>query len=222
MKKLPIHEYFYTWQGEGTHTGRSAFFIRTYGCPVHCPWCDSAGTWHPDFKPDFVARLDVDELVALAVAASPALVVVTGGEPAIHDLRDLTAAMHAVGLPVHLETSGAFPIQGSFDWVTVSPKRWKPPLDEVLAMASEFKVIVENATTIEEWWQVLKPHWRGQPVWLNPEWSQSANREVLNAISDYVKLHGDPFRAGWQLHKLYNVDALDARSAPPVPLGGRI
>lgn len=220
MKQLPIHECFHTWQGEGTHAGRSAFFIRTYGCPVHCPWCDSAGTWHPHYKPKKLQKFSVGQLVDMAVASSAKFVVITGGEPAIHDLSQLTGGLHAVGLAVHIETSGSSPLVGEFDWITVSPKRWAPPLLEVMREASEFKIIVETPDSIKEWWDFLKPHWSQQPVWLNPEWSQHRNPEVLRAISEYVKEHGDPFRAGWQLHKLYNVDALDSRSAPLVPLGG--
>ena len=127
LSTLPIHERFHSFQGEGCHAGRAAFFIRTYGCPVHCPWCDSAGTWHPDLKPDALNRMDVAALAEEAAAARPAFVVVTGGEPAIHDLAPLTDALRAAGLPVHLETSGAFPVRGHFDWITLSPKRWKLP-----------------------------------------------------------------------------------------------
>lgn len=220
MKNLPIHECFHTWQGEGSHMGRSAFFIRTYGCPVHCPWCDSAGTWHPDYKPSHLQKLSVQQLVAMATETSAEFVVITGGEPAIHDLTDLTRSLHAAGLAVHLETSGSSALRGDFDWITVSPKRWAPPLPEVLKLASEFKIIVETPASITEWWSFIQPYWTSQPVWLNPEWSQHRNPAVLHAISGFVKNKGAPFRAGWQLHKLYSVDALDPRSAAPVPLGG--
>ena len=107
---LPIHEQFYTFQGEGAHAGRAAYFIRTFGCPVHCPWCDSAGTWHTDYIPDKVERFAVDTLVAEVVKTKAEFVVVTGGEPAIHDLAPLVDALHKIGRAVHLETSGAFKI----------------------------------------------------------------------------------------------------------------
>ncbi|MGE9296349.1 MAG: 7-carboxy-7-deazaguanine synthase QueE, partial [Puniceicoccales bacterium] len=121
-RTYPIVEYFASFQGEGLHGGRSAFFIRTYGCPVKCPWCDSANTWHPDHRPEHIERFTVAQLTELAATARPDFVVITGGEPTVHDLRPLTDSLHAAGLRVHLETSGAFPLKGDFDWVTVSPK----------------------------------------------------------------------------------------------------
>ena len=218
-KPLPIHERFYTFQGEGCHAGRAAHFIRTFGCPVHCPWCDSAGTWHPDYIPDKVERIDVTTLAAEAAAHHAEFTVITGGEPAIHDLRELTDALHAAGQKVHLETSGAFPLKGEFDWITLSPKRWKLPLTENIPLADEFKFIVDTRNAIEEYAGRL-PQDEQRPIWLHPEWSQHANPEILNAITEWVKTHGSPFRAGWQLHKNYAADLLDQRSAPSAPLGG--
>ena len=217
---LPIYETFYAWQGEGAHMGRAAFFIRTFGCPVKCPWCDSAGTWHPEWIPEKIDRVSVDGLVEQAAATRAEFVVITGGEPAIHDLGPLVSALKERNLQTHLETSGGFPIRGNLDWVTLSPKWWRLPLPENLERANEYKVIVEDENSIQRWWQELKPHHRGQPVWLHPEWSQRSNPKVLNSISGAVKDIGAPFRAGYQVHRLFNVDALDHRSRPTVPLGG--
>lgn len=212
--RYPIHELFHSWQGEGCHAGCSAFFIRTFGCPIHCPWCDSAGTWHPDQIPAKIERWEVSALVEAAKAARPDFVVITGGEPAIHDLRPLTEALKMAGLPIHLETSGAFSLRGEFDWITVSPKRWKLPLEETLAQADEFKLILENPAAFDEYWPVVETHASGRsiPVWLHPEWSQCKNAPLLSFITDRIKEHGAPLRAGWQLHKLYSADARDARS----------
>ena len=218
---LPIYETFHAWQGEGSHMGRAAYFIRTFGCPVKCPWCDSAGTWHPDFIPETIDHVPVDQLAERAAATAAEFVVVTGGEPAIHDLTPLTAALAAKNLPAHLETSGGFPIRGDFAWITVSPKWLKAPLSENLVRASEFKLIVEDEDSIERWWQVIGPQQRGQPVWLHPEWSRRADPKILNAISEAVKSQGRPFRAGYQIHRIYGVDALDRNTRPEVPLGGR-
>lgn len=220
MRKLPIHECFYTWQGEGCHLGRAAYFIRTFGCPVHCPWCDSAGTWHPGYVPEQINRMEPEILVDQAVKSGCSLVVITGGEPAIHDLGPLTRLLRGRNLPVHLETSGGFPLRGDFSWVTVSPKWWKRPLPEVLERADELKIIVEDAETIERWVMEIGDCLTGKVVWLHPEWSQRNNAEVLTAISRWVKTHGDPFRAGYQLHKCYQVDALDPRTQALAPLGG--
>lgn len=216
---LPIHEQFYTFQGEGSHAGRAAYFIRTFGCPVHCPWCDSAGTWHPDYKPDHIQRIAAQALAAEVAKTQAEFTVITGGEPAIHDLSALCDALHAVGQSVHLETSGAFAIRGDIDWITLSPKRWKLPLQENLERAQEFKIIVDQIGAIEEY-SALLPQATEQPIWLHPEWSQHNNPELLDYITDWVKKHGAPYRAGWQMHKHYAADLQDPRSAPAAPLGG--
>lgn len=215
---LPVHEQFYSFQGEGCHAGRAAYFIRTFGCPVHCPWCDSAGTWHPDYIPKQIERISVEQLVDAASATKAEFVVITGGEPTIHDLSALTRALHASGLPVHLETSGAFSIRGDFDWITLSPKRWKLPLSENLKRADEFKLIIDQVGALEEYTDICKSC--DVPVWLHPEWSKHQDSETLNSITEWIKEHGAPYRAGWQQHKNYTADRLDPRSAPRAPLGG--
>lgn len=219
---LPIHEQFHSFQGEGFHAGRSAYFVRTYGCPVHCPWCDSAGTWHPDFKPDSIHRLEPKAIAEKAAASKAEFTVITGGEPSIHNLQPLTDALHAVGQAVHLETSGAFRLQGDFDWITLSPKRWHPPRQENCARANEFKIIVDTEDAIEEYCKLIQTNTLSKriPIWLNPEWSHHQNPIILTAITQWIKTHGAPYRAGWQLHKNFAADALDSGSAPPAPLGG--
>lgn len=216
---LPIHERFYTFQGEGLHAGRAAFFIRTFGCPVHCPWCDSAGTWHPDYVPARIERFSPEDLAAEAAASGAEFTVLTGGEPAIHDLTPLCEALHARKQKVHLETSGAFPIRGAFDWITLSPKRWKPPLRENIARSDEFKIIVDDPGAIEEYANMIEPS-ATSPVWLHPEWSRHEDPLILGAITAWVKKHAAPYRAGWQMHKHYAADLDDPRAASPAPLGG--
>ncbi|MEO0795384.1 MAG: 7-carboxy-7-deazaguanine synthase QueE [Verrucomicrobiota bacterium] len=189
------------------HLGRSSYFIRLFGCPVKCPWCDSAETWHPDFKPKSVPRMSVEELATLANAAQPEFVVITGGEPAIHRLEPLVDAFHGVGLPVHIETSGTFAIPESIDWVTVSPKVYRDPLPELIERADELKLIVENPDSIKYWEDKLGDGLlrADRPVWLHPEWSLRGELKTLKLIADTVSGRGAPFRAGWQLHKLYQV-----------------
>jgi len=216
----PVNETFLSWQGEGVHLGRKAFFIRLQGCPVKCAWCDSASTWHPQYVPKQVRKATAAELAAEAKASAPQFVVITGGEPCVHDLAPLLAALTSVGLPAHLETCGAYPIAPGFAWVTVSPKWAKLPLSESLQRADEVKIIVEAPDTITRWTEAVGGQWLAPHVWLHPEWSQRANPAVLKAITDQVKAVGGVFRAGWQVHKPYSADALDARARPPVPLGG--
>jgi organic radical activating enzyme len=147
-------------------------------------------------------------------------VVLTGGEPCVHDLGPLLAALASVGLKAHLETCGAYPIARGFAWVTVSPKWAKPPLPDSLARADEVKLIVEAPDSIDRWTEAVGGKWLSPNVWLHPEWSQRAVPAVLRAITEQVKSFGAPFRAGWQVHKPYAADSLDPRARPPAPLGG--
>ncbi|MFN6340341.1 MAG: 7-carboxy-7-deazaguanine synthase QueE [Cyanobacteriota bacterium] len=140
---LPVVETFHSLQGEGIHAGRGAFFLRLAGCEVGCPWCDTKHSWSEATHP----RLTLDELARQATLArknGAAFVVVTGGEPLQHNLGPLCAALSASGLPLHLETSGVPPLSGRFDWITLSPKRHRPPDEGPLAACDELKVVVER------------------------------------------------------------------------------
>lgn len=210
--------------------GRSAFFIRTFGCPVHCPWCDSAGTWHKDYIPKEINRMEIAELVSEAVSHKPQFVVITGGEPTVQPLlHDLATALSEAGLRVHIETCGAFEFnRDSINWITLSPKREKLPTAENLCFASEIKIIVDRPQAIGEWFATLDSIYGSRqwtdftPIWLHPEWSQRNNPAVLNAISEAVKDGHARYdlRAGYQLHKIYQVDSLDKNTKPLAPLGG--
>jgi 7-carboxy-7-deazaguanine synthase len=151
LAALPVVETFHSLQGEGLHAGRSAFFVRLAGCDVGCPWCDTKHSWPEGVHP----RRPLAELAAEArgaAQAGAAFVVVTGGEPLQHDLGPLCAALQQgtrsaewpQGLPLHLETSGVGPLSGSFAWITLSPKRHRPPGDELLAACHELKVVVHE------------------------------------------------------------------------------
>ncbi len=216
----PVHEMFYTFQGEGSSMGLPAFFIRLYGCPVKCTFCDSAGTWHPDWTPKHVERVGSSALVNAVLQSGCHLAVITGGEPTIFNLWDLTTALRAAQIDVHLETSGAFDIKGLFNWIVLSPKRAELPLSQNIQRANEFKVIVEKPEDIGFFDNVLRAAPSRACVWLHPEWSQRQNVNVLRAIVEAVKTGKGRFRAGWQIHKMYSADALDERSRPLVPLGG--
>lgn len=220
-KTLPVHEMFFTFQGEGTFMGVPAFFIRLFGCPVQCPWCDSAGTWHPKWVPNHVRRMTIAEIVREADNSPANMIVITGGEPAIHNLSELTAALHGINKEICLETSGAFEIRGDFNWITVSPKRWKLPLKSSVERANEFKLIIESPGDILFYLDLLRSKGldhHARSVWLHPEWSHRADPVVLASIVGAVKSVGlfGFLRAGWQIHKLYSADSFDNRSQPLV------
>jgi organic radical activating enzyme len=182
---LPVVETFHSLQGEGLHAGRSAFFIRLAGCTVGCPWCDTKHSWPQGSHP----RRSLAELAgeaATAAAAGAAFVVITGGEPLHHDLSSLCTALRQKGLPMplHLETSGVDPLSGRFDWITLSPKRHRPPSAELLGACQELKVVVEQAEDLEFAEAMARaalaaagprmaaggtpPHLLLQPAWGNP------------------------------------------------------
>lgn len=179
---IPLMEDFYTIQGEGYHTGRAAYFIRTAGCDVNCWWCDVPESWEEADHP--VA--DIDKIVARAQASGAPFAVITGGEPLLHDLSPLTTQLKKAGLDVHIETSGSSPLSGHLDWVTLSPKRFKEPLDEVFPYVDELKVVVLTNKDLE-WAEKNAAKCPDEThLLLQPEWSRESSREL---IVDYVKEH---------------------------------
>jgi|SRR5579859_3616230 len=195
---LPVMESFYTLQGEGFHQGRAAFFIRLGGCDVGCVWCDVKESWDADNYP----RLSVEELVATASAYPGRLAVITGGEPLMHDCTELTRELHRAGFATHIETSGAWPASGEWDWICLSPKKFKAPLPEIVPRANELKVVIYNKTDFswaEQWAALTSP---GCRLFLQPEWSKSAT--VTPLIIDYIKAHPQ-WGFSLQLHKYIHV-----------------
>lgn len=145
MMKYPVMEHFYTLQGEGHYTGHAAYFIRLGGCDVGCVWCDVKESWPMEAHPTY----DVAEMVAWVKQFPVKIVVITGGEPTMHDLAPLTQALKAEGLKTHIETAGVYPLTGTWDWVTLSPKKFKAPLQENMPLADELKVVVFNKSDFE-------------------------------------------------------------------------
>lgn len=194
---LPIVEMFHSIQGEGSWAGTNAFFIRLAGCDVGCPWCDTKLSWNPKRHP----QQQIEDLVVVAQAANPAIVVITGGEPLMHDLTALTQQLKAAGLQVHLETSGAHPFSGSFDWVTLSPKRFKPPHSSVYPQANELKVVVADEVDLawaEQQATRVAPTVEKR---LQPEWETAKSQQV---VFDYV-LKNPQWRVSLQTHKFLGV-----------------
>lgn len=196
-RALPVVETFHSVQGEGVWTGVNAFFIRLAGCDVGCSWCDTKHSWPMEHHP----KQAVAGLVQEAVALRPFMVVITGGEPLMHDLDELTAELRAAGLRVHLETSGAHPLSGQFDWISLSPKRFKPPLEEIYAKADELKVVVGDRADILWAEQAARKTMPKAIKLLQPQW-ESADGETL--VFEYV-LSNPEWRVGLQTHKFLGV-----------------
>ena len=138
-------EAFYTLQGEGYHQGKAAYFIRLGGCDVGCVWCDVKESWDANAHP----VKNISDIVEEAKKFPARLVVVTGGEPLLHDLTELTNELHNAGFQTNIETSGSSPLSGTWDWICLSPKKFKAPLPEVLSKADELKVIVFNKSDFD-------------------------------------------------------------------------
>ena len=194
---LPVVETFHSLQGEGHHTGRSAFFVRLAGCTVGCPWCDTKHSWPEQAHP----KRGVRELAEEAAAArdnGAAFVVITGGEPLHHNLQALTQALDQIcGLPLHLETSGVDPLSGRFDWITLSPKRHRPPTQELLNGCHELKVVVHDHEDLRFSELMATSVQTTTERYLQPGWdSTRANQLAIN----YIKKH-NRWRIGLQIHK---------------------
>ncbi|HEU4472291.1 MAG TPA: 7-carboxy-7-deazaguanine synthase QueE [Flavisolibacter sp.] len=195
---LPVMEHFYTIQGEGFHQGRAAYFIRLGGCDVGCVWCDVKESWDADKHP--LQR--ISDLVAAVKEHPGEIVVITGGEPLLHDLGELTSQLRSAGLRTHMETSGSSPLSGHWDWITLSPKKFKAPLPSVLPHANELKIVVFNRSDFdwaEGFASQVSPSCR---LYLQPEWSKAAIMTPL--IIDYIKAN-PKWQLSLQVHKHINV-----------------
>lgn len=195
---LPLMEHFYTIQGEGAYTGYPAYFLRLAGCDVGCVWCDVKESWHTAGYPTHSPT----DLAALVANSGAPITVITGGEPTLHDLIPLTDEIKSFGVRTHLETSGAHEITGSFDWICLSPKKFKPPVGSSYARAHELKVIVYNKHDLK-WAEDHAAKVSGQcQLFLQPEWSKQ--KSMLPLIIDYVKAN-PKWRISLQTHKFMQI-----------------
>ncbi|MEY3921399.1 MAG: hypothetical protein RL634_1160 [Bacteroidota bacterium] len=196
--QLPVMEQFLTLQGEGRFTGHAAYFIRLGGCDVGCVWCDVKESWDMSKHPLF----DLDTLLKNVLASGAKIAVITGGEPFMHDLTELTKILHVHKIRTHVETSGAHNISGSWDWVTFSPKKFKAPLEGTLKMANELKVIIYNKSDFD--WAEKYAHQVNENclLYLQPEWSKSIEMNPL--IIEYIKQHPQ-WILSLQTHKFLNI-----------------
>lgn len=191
-------EDFYTIQGEGSYQGQAAYFIRLGGCDVGCVWCDVKESWDASAYPS----ISIAEITRRAKSSGTPVAVVTGGEPLTYDLTELTQSLREAHIRAHLETSGAYPLTGSWDWICFSPKKFKAPDHSVAAKADELKVIVYNASDFD--WAEKHAGTVGEKceLFLQPEWSRE--KEMLPAIIDYVKAH-PRWKISLQVHKYMNI-----------------
>lgn len=194
---LPVMEHFYTLQGEGMHSGRAAYFIRLGGCDVGCHWCDVKESWDAELHP----LMNAEELAKTA-AAHCKTIVITGGEPLMWNLNPLTQHLKSLGCAIHIETSGAHPLSGRLDWVTLSPKKNSLPLEEIYQRADELKVIVYN----QHDFQFAKAQAEKVPdschLLLQSEWGR---REILYPEITKFILENPKWRASVQTHKYLNI-----------------
>ena len=195
---LPVMESFYTIQGEGFHQGRAAYFIRLGGCDVGCVWCDVKESWDASKHP----KIEIKNIVSEALNHPGRLAVVTGGEPLIYDCRELTNELHRAGFTTNIETSGSYPLSGDWDWICVSPKKFKAPLPEILPLADELKVVIFNKSDFswaEKYAEMVSEKCK---LYLQPEWEKSPS--VTPMIIDYI-LNNPKWEFSLQIHKYIHV-----------------
>jgi len=203
---LPVMEHFYTLQGEGYHQGKAAYFIRLGGCDVGCVWCDVKDSWdadkHPKYSLEAIVTMVEKGTEENNHSNNDVIVVITGGEPLMHNLDALTFALQQKGFATNIETSGSSPLSGHWDWICLSPKKFKAPLAEVIEKADELKVVVFNKSDFawaEKYAAQVKPSCK---LYLQPEWDKASI--VTPLIIDYIK-QNPQWRISLQVHKYINV-----------------
>jgi 7-carboxy-7-deazaguanine synthase len=195
---LPVMEQFYTLQGEGLFQGKAAYFIRLGGCDVGCHWCDVKDSWPMHTHP----LISIEELVSEATKYPGNMVVITGGEPLMHPLGPLTTALRQAGLRTHIETSGVYPVSGTWDWICFSPKKFKEPNPEIFGKANELKVIVYNTSDFDFAASFANRVGPQCELILQPEWSKS-NRMLPQMVA-YVQ-QNPQWRLSLQTHKFMQI-----------------
>lgn len=195
---LPVMEHFYTIQGEGYHSGRAAYFIRLAGCDVGCVWCDVKESWEVDDS----QIIKIDELIDQVKASGTDFCVITGGEPCMYDLTEVTDKLHEAGMEVAIETSGCYSLKGNIDWYCFSPKKFKKPIPESYVKCNELKVIINHPSDFE-WAEEHASQVNDNCIlFLQPEWSKK--ERFLPLITEYVKNH-PKWKISLQTHKYMNI-----------------
>ena len=196
--QLPIMEHFFTIQGEGYFSGRAAYFIRTAGCDVGCVWCDVKESWTIHES----QYMSIEQIVNEVKSAGATFVVITGGEPTMHSLQKLVAALHENKMEVAIETAGVHNLDAPIDWYCFSPKKFKKPIEEAYEKANELKVVINHLSDFK-WAEehALKVNTDCR-LFLQPEWEK--HEKLLPAIIEYVK-GNQKWRISLQTHKYMNI-----------------
>lgn len=195
---MPLMEAFYTIQGEGFHQGKAAVFIRLAGCDVGCYWCDVKESWNADEYP----LLPIEEIIEKIKRFKSNIAVVTGGEPLMYNLDELTRQLKTAGYKTHLETSGAHPLTGKWDWICLSPKKFKHSLEPIYNIADELKVIIYNKSDFK-WAESFKDKLKTAcKLFLQPEWGKTS--AIIPLIVDYVRKNPE-WEISLQIHKYMNI-----------------
>lgn len=198
QQQLPVMEAFYTLQGEGSHSGKAAYFIRLGGCDVGCHWCDVKESWDVNAHP----QVPISQIVADASVHAGRLAVITGGEPLMHNLTELTKALHQADFHTNIETSGVYEVMGTWDWICFSPKKFKEPNPDIYNKAHELKVIVYNQSDFEFAESFAKKVSDSCQLFLQPEWSRQT--QMMPLIIDYIKANPQ-WRISLQTHKFMDI-----------------
>lgn len=196
--KLPVMESFETLQGEGFFAGQSAYFLRLALCDVGCVWCDVKDSW----------KIEPEQWQAYSAIIEPMesfkgnIVVVTGGEPTLHNLDELCSKIHGLGKRTHIETAGTNALTGSWDWVTLSPKKFKACLDENYAKANELKIVIFHKSDLI-WAQEMSEKCSSNcKLYLQPEWSKKES--IAPIIVEFIK-ENPRWALSLQSHKYINI-----------------
>jgi organic radical activating enzyme len=199
-------ESFYTLQGEGRFQGKAAYFIRLGGCDVGCVWCDVKDSWnaekHPHLSVDQIVKTMQNEFSVVHHRDHAPVVVITGGEPLMHNLNNLTEAIKKAGYRTHIETSGAHPLSGSWDWICLSPKKFKAPLPEICKEANELKVVIYHPSDFQWAEQYAEAVKSDCELYLQPEWEKAEKMTPL--IVEYIQKN-PKWTLCLQIHKYINV-----------------
>lgn len=195
---IPVMEQFYTIQGEGFHAGKAAYFIRLAGCDVGCVWCDVKESWTVNQQ----QIVSIESIVNHSLQHPARLVVITGGEPLMYNCEALTTALQKAGFQTNIETSGAYALSGSWNWICLSPKKFMKPKEDICQLAHELKIIVYNKSDFTWAEEYAAKVATSCILLLQPEWSVA--EKMMPLIVDYVKAH-PKWKVSLQTHKFLNV-----------------